>query len=553
MSCAPVPFDEGERLAALRHYCVLDTPPERAFDRLTHLAQNMLHTPTALISLVDADRQWFKSRIGLDVSETPRDISFCSHAVHAKDVLVVPDTQRDERFADNPLVTAGPRFRFYAGAPLITDDGFALGTICTLDRLPRPVPSEEDIESLRLLADCVVFALEQRMAVCELAARARDLREKSELLQTTINAAGQGISAFDADLKLVARNDRFLVLLDLPPELGKLGTSFEAISAYVAEYGGYGSGNPDAWVAARSESVRRGLPHCLEIVRSDGHIIEVKGFPVPGGGRVTTYTDITEQRHHAEELSRRIAEREAIVRLKDEFVTTVSHELRTPLTAISGALALLKSGQVGPLPHPAVEMVGIAHKSSQRLIKLVGDILDIDTLESGSAKFDIEPCRIAPLVERAVSEAAPFAEMFYVTFESRILAADATALVDADKCIQVVTNLLSNAAKFSKPGGKVTVTVDRCDREVRISVADCGEGITPEFRERVFEKFAQADGSDKRRFGGSGLGLVIVKNIVEQLNGKVDFETELGRGTTFRVYFPEWHATGAQAEPCHPH
>ena len=379
------------------------------------------------------------------------------------------------------------------------------------------------------------------------------MREKSELLQTTINAAGQGISAFDADLKLVARNDRFLVLLDLPPELGKLGTPFEAISAYVADYGGYGSGNPEAWVAARSESVRRGLPHRLEIVRSDGHIIEVRGFPVRGGGRVTTYTDITEQRQRAEELRQRLAGREAIAQMKDEFVTTVSHELRTPLTAISGALALLKSGQVGPLPHPAVEMVGIAYKSSQRLIKLVGDILDIDKLESGSAKFHVEPCRIASLVERAVSEAAPFAEMLYVTFDLRILAADATALVDADKCIQVVANLLSNAAKFSPSGGKVTVTVDRCDSGVRISVADCGAGIPPEFRERVFEKFAQADGSDNRRFGGSGLGLVIVKNIVEQLHGTVDFETELGCGTTFHVSFPEWHATGTQAEPCHTH
>ena len=140
-------------------------------------------------------------------------------------------------------MTGAPGFRFYVGAPLITDDGFALGTICALDCVPRPPPEAEDIENLRLLADCVVFALEQRTAVRELAARERALREKSELLQTTINAAGQGISAFDADLKLVARNDKFLELLDLPPELGNLGTPFEAISAAVAEYGGYGAGD----------------------------------------------------------------------------------------------------------------------------------------------------------------------------------------------------------------------------------------------------------------------------------------------------------------------
>jgi signal transduction histidine kinase len=553
MSCAPLPVDEDQRLAALHRYRVMDTPPEPAFDRLAHIAHHMLHTPTALVSLVDSDRQWFKSRIGLDTAETPRKWSLCSHAVAAKDVLVVPDARNDLRFSDNPLVTGPPGIRFYVGAPLITADGFALGTICALDYAPRPTTGPEDIGCLRLLADCVVFALEQRMAVRDLAARERALLEKSELLQTTINAAGQGISAFDADLKLVSRNDKFLELLDLPPELGNLGTPFEAISAAVAKYGGYGSGDPDAWVVARSEAVRRGRPHRLEIIRGDGHVIEVRGFPVPGGGRVTTYTDITEQRRHADELQRQLAEREAIVRMKDEFVATVSHELRTPLTALSGALGLLESGQAGPLPHPADDMVAMAHKSSQRLIKLVGDIFDIEKLESGSARFHIAPYRLAPLVEQAVAQTKPIAEMFYVTFELRMMAPDAMALVDPDRCIQAVTNLLSNAAKFSPPGKKVRVTVDRCDGRVRLSVTDRGPGIPLEFRQRVFERFAQADSSDKRRFGGSGLGLTIVKQIVENLNGTVDFETEAARGTTFHIYFPEWCATGAVAAPPHRH
>jgi signal transduction histidine kinase len=538
MSCPKIVTHEQQRLSALHRYCVLDTPPEPAFDRLTHLAHHLLRTPTALVSLVETDRQWFKSRIGLDASETPREWSFCAHALQTEEVLVVPDTREDERFADNPLVTGPPGIRFYAGAPLITEDGFALGTICAIDYKPRPPPDSADLESLRRLADCVVAALEQRMVVRELAARQSDLSEKSTLLQTTINAAGEGIGAFDSDLRLVARNDQFLTLLDLPPELGSLGTPFEAISAFVAEYGGYGAGDPEAWVAARTDAVRRGLPHRLEIVRADGHIIEVQGFPVPGGGRVTSYTDITEQRRHSEELRRRIAERDAIAKLKNEFVSTVSHELRTPLTSISGAMALLKTGRVGTLPSAAEKMVSIAHGSSVRLIKLVDDILDIDKLESGKTKFHVGPHRVAPLVERAVNETAPFAEMFFVEFSTRSLDPDATALVDPDRCIQVVTNLLSNAAKFSTPGGEVTVTVDRCDEQVRISVKDCGPGIPHEFRDRVFEKFAQADGSDRRQSGGSGLGLAVVKSIVENLDGTVGFETLDGRGTTFHVCFP---------------
>jgi signal transduction histidine kinase len=551
MSCPKILTHEQQRLSALHRYCVLDTPPEPAFDRLTHLAHHLLRTPTALVSLVETDRQWFKSRIGLDAAETPRAVSFCAYSVEARDILIVPDAREDGRFADNPLVTGPPGIRFYAGAPLITEDGFALGTICAIDYEPRPPPAHEDMESLRRLADCVVAALEQRLTVQELAERQSDLSEKSTLLQTTINAVGQGIGAYDADLKLVARNNQFLTLLDLPPELGNIGTPFEAISAYVAEYGGYGAGDPAAWVAARTEVVRRGLPHRLEIVRNDGHIIEVKGHPVPGGGRVTTYSDITEQRRHDEELERRIAERDAIAKLKNEFVSTVSHELRTPLTAISGAMALLKTGRVGTLPEEAEKMVSIAHGSGVRLIKLVDDILDIDKLESGRAKFDIGPHRVAPLVERAITETAPFGDMFFVHFTLHILEPDAIALVDPDRLIQVVTNLLSNAAKFSKAGGEVLATVDRHGQNIRISIEDHGPGIPLEFRERVFEKFAQADGSDRRQVGGSGLGLAVVKGIVDALDGTVDFETEDGRGTTFHVCFPEWHADEMHPEPGH--
>jgi signal transduction histidine kinase len=549
MNCQEIPGYEQQRVAALHRYCVLDTPPEPAFDRLTHLAHHMLRTPTALISLVECERQWFKSRVGHDASETPLELSFCVYAVRAKDTLVVPDARKDARFADNPLVTGPPGIRFYVGAPLITDDGLALGTICAIDYEPRPPPDSAQLESLRRLADCVVSALEQRLTARELAARQSDLSERSTMLQTTINAVSQGIGAYDADLKLVARNDQFLTLLDLPPELGELGTPFEAISAHVAHYGGYGAGDPAGWVAARTEAVRQGLPHRLEIMRGDGRIIEVKGHPVPGGGRVTTYTDITEQRRHNEELERRIAEREAIAKLKNEFVSTVSHELRTPLTAISGALALLATGRVGTLPQPAEKMVAIAHGSSVRLIKLVDDILDVDRLESGKAIFHVGAHRIAPLVERAVAETAPFAEMFFVSLRLDIRDPDAMAVVDPDRLMQVVTNLLSNAAKFSKAAGEVVATVDRCDGQVRISVQDHGPGIPLEFRDRVFEKFAQADGSDRRQVGGSGLGLAVVKGIVDNLGGTVDFETEDGRGTTFHVCFPEWQENEMPAEP----
>ncbi len=551
MISAPIPADEPERLAALRRYCVLDTAPEPAFDRLTRVVQHILDVPTVLVSLVDADRQWFKSRIGLEATETPRSVSFCSYAVFHRETLIVPDATQDARFADNPLVAGPPNLRFYTGAPLITADGFALGTICAIDYVPRPVPNDADLQILRILADAVVDALELRASSAALARREHELSEQTQLLQTVMDSTSQGISAFDGDLKLIAWNCKFIELLGLPQDLARTGTDVRAVASDIVRRGYYGPGDPETRMAALVRGVRKSRSHQAELVRpEDGRIIAVNGVPVSGGGRVTTYTDVTDERRAAEELRQRLAEREQMARLKNEFLSTVSHELRTPLTSIAGMLELLDAEVVGALPAEAKEMVNVAYNNSQRLIRLINDILDIEKMESGSMPFHLAPLALVPLVERAVTETAPFAQGFGVDVEVQSRTTEPVALVDPDRLIQVLTNLVSNAAKFSPKGGKVVVTLDRLDSGIRISVADQGRGIPETFRGRIFEKFAQADSSDSRRGAGTGLGLAIVKKIVEHLNGTVSFDTEIGRGTTFHVDLPEWKsgdATGAAA------
>jgi PAS domain S-box-containing protein len=164
---ASVPADETTRLAALRSLEILDTAPEAAFDEIASLAASICQAPVALISLVDEERQWFKSRIGWAASETSRDVSFCGHAILQPDLLIVPDAAGDPRFADSPLVTGGPAFRFYAGAPLVTPDGHALGTLCVLDRRPREL-TEEQAQALRILGRQVVALLNLRRNVAEL-------------------------------------------------------------------------------------------------------------------------------------------------------------------------------------------------------------------------------------------------------------------------------------------------------------------------------------------------------------------------------------------------
>ncbi|MDB5850778.1 MAG: putative sensor protein [Rhodoferax sp.] len=155
MQPAPHPADEDTRLQALRALMILDTPPEERFDRVVRFAAEQLDMPMALVSLVDGDRQWFKSRIGMDAAQTGRDIAFCGHAILQPETFVVEDTLLDERFADNPLVTAGPRVRFYAGAPLSAPGGERVGTLCVLDRKPRVLGPVEMavLEALRTLVN----------------------------------------------------------------------------------------------------------------------------------------------------------------------------------------------------------------------------------------------------------------------------------------------------------------------------------------------------------------------------------------------------------------
>ncbi|MGP9810386.1 PAS domain S-box protein [Rhodopseudomonas sp. NSM] len=249
---------------------------------------------------------------------------------------------------------------------------------------------------------------------------------------------------------------------------------------------------------------------------------------------------------------RDISARKHMERLKDEFVSTVSHELRTPLTSISGSLSLLVGQWTGNFPEPAARLVAIAHKNSQRLVRLINDILDIEKLEDGRVVFNL--CRVDAriTVEQAIESNRGFAEGYGVKVRLAAASASGEVNADPDRLAQVITNLLSNAIKFSQPGQEVLVAVERCDDLVRISVRDRGSGIPAAFRMHMFEKFAQADATDARRKGGTGLGLSIVKQIVERLNGQVSFDDAAGGGTVFCVDLPEWTNPVDDASPV-PH
>ena len=233
-----------------------------------------------------------------------------------------------------------------------------------------------------------------------------------------------------------------------------------------------------------------------------------------------------------------IQERKRLERAKDEFVATVSHELRTPLTAIRGALGLLDGGVAGQLPDDAKELVQVALSGSERLSRLVNDVLRLAKIESGADAAAAVPQALDPLVEAAVKSNQLFCSQFGVRLHSVCVAPGALLQVNSDHMMQVLGNLISNAAKFSPAGTEVCVTTAHHAGRLRISVIDHGSGIPEHFRARIFQKFAQVDGTDARAQQGSGLGLSICRALVEQIGGLIDFAATPGGGTTFFIDLP---------------
>jgi len=239
-------------------------------------------------------------------------------------------------------------------------------------------------------------------------------------------------------------------------------------------------------------------------------------------------------------IFRDITERKKIDRMKNEFIATVSHELRTPLTSLRGALGLINGGVIGELPVQAKELIDVAYKNSERLVLLVNAILDTEKIEAARLDCVRQPLELLPVLEQALELNRPYGAQFGVTFTLGQIAPGVWVEGDADRLIQVLSNLLSNAAKFSPPNGEVMLALTCHDQAVRVSVTDHGPGVPESFRSRIFTKFAQADASDARRRGGTGLGLSICRAIIEQLGGTIDYETSATTGTTFYFDLPEY-------------
>lgn len=889
------PPDEKERLSVLRKLSILDTAPEERFDRITRLASHLLGVPIALVSLIDEERQWFKSRVGLNATQTSREISFCGHAILGDTTFQVSDALADDRFRDNPLVTNDPSIRFYAGYPLKSVEGYKLGTLCVIDRVPRQL-SERQLQSLQdlgMLAEQELRIQEVREAANLLGDSERWLRailagtvdaivtidSKGVILSvnpaaekmfgySSIELIGQNVSCLMPEphrsghdsyvsryLKtgerkilgigrevVATRKDGSVFPMELAVnEVGDSPKFFVGIMRDVTEryreqsernrfsrffslpmnmiclagLDGYFKFLSDGWesnlgytkeellakpfeefihpddrertrhevehlargsptftfenrylckdgsikwllwnaevvpeenliyAVARDITLRKNAEQELreseakrsqlfnelsrselryrELVDSSEGLIcthdlegvieminpaagralgydpaELKGKRLQdllapdvqgvfsqylqrllkngkdhglmnilgknGNARIWSYRNSLQQRpgappfvlgyaqdvtdqivaeralarseaktrallqaipdmmfrinkegdvleflaprenpfglsaadlmgkklfqavpddlarlalHHVEEalrtrsiqifeyslpvsdrifdfearivvsgqdeilaIIRDIRERREAERIKSEFVSIVSHELRTPLTSILGSLELMSGGVLGDISAEMKEMMDIAYFNADRLLHLINDILDIEKIESGRMSLHFQSVDLLELIRKSMVVNQAYGDRFHVRFEMKQSQASTKVHADEDRIMQVLSNLLSNAAKFSPSGGCVEVGMEPRPDGVRVNVTDRGTGIPDELRRRIFQKFAQADSSDSRKKGGTGLGLSISKAIIERHGGRIGFESTPGMGTTFYFDLP---------------
>ncbi len=636
----PTPSNESSRLAALLRFELLDTPAEAMFDNITALAAQICETPIALISLVDAERQWFKSRQGLDARETPRELAFCAHAINGETLFEVENALLDPRFRDNPLVTGAPDIRFYAGMPLADSEGHNLGTLCVIDRQPRQL-SVQQKGALKLLAQQAINLFELRLQTWQqqeqaalhkailssvgtavlITDMAGVIRQASPgvlpLLGYEVDAlVGQSLGLVLPDEERQLQPDpvrpsfncgseqaslhelrarhrkgqRIPVLFSLAPiamdgsaqmgylcilndlsyreeALQRLQHIAEQLPGVVYQFQLYSDGrscfpyaseglrdvyglqpeevredassvfariHPDDLLAVTA-SIQTSAEHLSVWHREYRFLHPIKGLiwlegramPQPRADDSILWhgfiTDITQRKH--------------LEQMKNEFVSTVSHELRTPLTSIAGSLGLINGEALGPVPNAMREMLSIAQSNSQRLRQLIDDLLDMDKLLAGKMNFIPQQLDIDSFLAECVTSHQGFARQHDVQLT---YTGGPVAQVTADpmRLQQVLSNLLSNALKFSPAGSQVLLSAQALGGQIRILVVDQGPGVPAEFVDRLFEKFSQADASDRRQKGGTGLGLAISKELMERMGGCIGFYPRPGGGSVFWVELP---------------
>ena len=540
MVTSPIPVNEPQRLARLRGLGVLDTLPEKAFDDISALAQMICGTPVALISLVDQDRQWFKSRIGIVEHETPREVAFCSHAILEQDqVMVVEDLRQDPRFSDNPLVTGAPDARFYAGAPIVTHDGLALGTVCVLDTKARKLDPGQ-IDALQRLASLVINLLEHESVRIEEATRKQEAWRLQHEELTAMAIAGLDLQVYiDPNYLIQHVNDTYLAYWG--------GTREDIIGRHIAERVG-----EDAFRSIIQPQLDRALAgEAVSYTRKTdfpargARHVEVALLPVRNtrgeiAGAVMRAQDVHETRAREAQLQRTVALLEERTMEQERFIHIISHDLREPINTVNNFTSLLVSDHKEELPPAAQRYLSFVQSGGQRMSFLLDDLLHFVRLDSRAVQ--LRPVEISRLMQQIEVDLAPTLARMDGRLEHR-----PQPQVMADEALLriVLKNLAANGLKFARRGVPpvVHIGVEAVEGGHLIHVSDNGIGIAEDHQRDIFDMFKLLH--NRKHYEGSGLGLSICRRIAQLHGGDMSVQSVPGEGSRFTLHLP--------AAPAAPH
>ncbi|MGB3617912.1 MAG: ATP-binding protein [Catalinimonas sp.] len=512
---------ETFRLDKLHSYHILDTLNEQEFDDLVALASRICEAPISLISLVDAQRQWFKARVGLEVTSTDRELAFCNYTIRQKELLEVPDATLDDRFKQNPLVTGEPSIRFYAGEPLITPDGHALGSLCVIDHVPRRLNDLQRF-ALRVLSRQVVDLMEMR----------RKSRWQDLTLRRAERTARQGTYEIDVRAGNWTCSEPFCDLLGVSV-VGSypLATFWELMHADdVAEQRHCFETKLDEQdrfdcefrCVARTTGRTFYVRNVCEVIRDDdGRPERVVGI----------MQDISDKKSDRARLEQRNAELRRANEEMDNFVYRVSHDLRAPITTLAGLFNLIK-GEDDPAQRHAYVLM--AERCIEKQDTFIREI--IDYAQNARQVVRAEPLDLAQILEEVVTEFSHYAQRQGVVVRLRV-DQSGPFVGDRQRLTVLVNNLLSNGLRFADRGRKqpsVQLEAHVAPDALRLSVTDNGVGIAPEHVPNVFGMFYRATDHGT----GAGLGLYITRQIAEKVGGRIELTSTRGVGTEVNVTWP---------------
>lgn len=511
---------ERDRLRALRRFNIVDTAPEADFDRVAELAASLFDVPIALVSFVDARRQWHKAAVGTDLDEVAREHSLCATAIQSAGTTVIEDLEDVPLFRENPFVSGSARARFYAGAPIETSDGYRIGTVCVFGPEPRSVSAAE-ARQLEHLADLASEALGKRQYA---------LGGRAELSQTVLDYLPGIFYVLGPEGRLKRWNARFERLSGYEP--GELRERDVAC---------FFEGEDRVRVVEGIEEVFREGSATVE-----AHWVPKNGEPIPVlFTGVRTYLegrlhlvgmgiDVSEQRRQARELRKAKEEAEEASRVKSAMLKNLSHEIRTPLTSIIGFARVLKEDLSGE----NARIAGLVHEGGKRLKGTVDSVLQLSKLETGRHSLNREHIDLSEVTEHVAKRLRPQAEENGLDLSVDVPTGSVTGRWNEGALRRIVENLLENAIKFTPSGGQVELRVRREGEIGVLEVEDTGIGISDEALPDIFDPFKQESEGLDREYEGSGLGLSNVRELTELLGGAITVDSEKGVGTCFTVRLP---------------